>query len=110
MNTVKVTINGISVEVPEDATVLDAAMKAGIRVPTLCYLKDVNAIGACRMCLVEIKGARAWAPACVQPVNDGMEVFTNTPALRNARKTTLELLLSSSRKNHFSVSTPSFSA
>ena len=97
MKTVKLTINGISVEVPEDSTVLDAAQKAGIRIPTLCYLKDINAIGACRMCLVEIKGARAWAPACVQPVNEGMEVFTNTPALRKARKTTLELLLSNHR-------------
>ena len=97
MNTVKLTINGISVEVPEDSTILDAAQKAGIRIPTLCYLKDVNAIGACRMCLVEIKGARAWAAACVQPVGEGMEVQTNTPALRKARKTTLELLLSNHR-------------
>ena len=97
MKTVKLTINGISVEVPEESTVLDAAQKAGIRIPTLCYLKDINAIGACRMCLVEIQGARAWAPACVQPATDGMVVNTNTPALRDARKKTLELLLSNHR-------------
>ena len=97
MSTVKLTINGIQVEVDEGSTVLDAAVKAGVKVPTLCYLKDINAIGACRMCLVEIKGARAWAAACVQPAAEGMEVSTNTPALRKARKTTLELILSNHR-------------
>ena len=97
MSTVKLTINGIQVEVEEGSTVLDAAVQAGVKIPTLCYLKDVNAIGACRMCLVEIKGARAWAAACVQPAAEGMEVYTNTPALRKARKTTLELILSNHR-------------
>ena len=58
MDTVKVTVNGISVEVPKKSTILDAAQTAGIRIPTLCYLKDINAIGACRMCLVEVKGMR----------------------------------------------------
>lgn len=97
MSTVKVIVDGITVEVPAEATVLEAAHAAGIRVPTLCYLKDINAIGACRMCLVDIKGARAWAAACVQPVSDGMEVRTNTPELRDARKRTLELVLSNHR-------------
>jgi len=99
LNTVKLTIDNIPVEVPAGSTILEAAHEAGIHIPTLCYLKDVNAIGACRMCLVEIKGARAWAAACVQPVGDGMEVHTNTPALRKARKTTLELILSNHRQD-----------
>ena len=97
MNTVNLTINSIPVEVPAGSSILEAAHKAGIRIPTLCYLKDINAIGACRMCLVEIKGARSWAAACVQPAAEGMEVYTNTPALRNARKMTLELILSNHR-------------
>ncbi len=97
MNTVKLTINGIPVEVPEGSTILEAAHEAGIRIPTLCYLKDVNAIGACRMCLVEVKGARAYAASCVYPVTEGMEVYTNTPDLRDSRKKTLELLLSNHR-------------
>lgn len=98
MNMVNLTINGIPVEVPAGSTILQAAQKAGIRIPTLCYLKDVNEIGACRMCVVEVKGARAWAAACVYPVNEGMEVFTNTPELRKARKQTLELMLSNADK------------
>ena len=99
MSTVKLTINGIPVEVPAGSTILEAAHEAGVRIPTLCYLKDVNAIGACRMCLVEVKGARAFAAACVYPVTEGMEVFTNTPAIRRSRKATLELLLSNHRKD-----------
>lgn len=97
MDTVKVKINGTEVEVPSNATILDAAHKAGIRIPTLCYMKDINAIGACRMCLVEVKGARGLAAACVYPVTDGMEVTTNSANLRSARKTTLELMLSNHR-------------
>lgn len=94
---VNVTINGIKVEVPSDYTILQAAEKAGVKIPTLCYLKDVNAIGACRMCVVEQKGARANPVACIAQVSDGMEVQTNTPALRESRKTTLELILSNHR-------------
>ena len=97
MDTVKLNINGIEVEAPQNATILEAAQSVGIRIPTLCYLKDINAIGACRMCVVEVKGARALATACVHPVAEGMEVLTNTPALRKARKTTLELILSNHR-------------
>ena len=97
MKTVKLTINGIAVEVPEGSTILEAANAAGIRIPTLCYLKDVNAIGACRMCLVEVKGAKAYCAACVYPVTEGMEVNTNSPAIIKARKGTLELILSNHR-------------
>ena len=97
MDTVKLTINGIEVEAPKDATILDAAHLAGVRIPTLCYLKDINAIGACRMCVVEVEGARAYAAACVHPVGEGMVVNTNTPAIRDSRKMTLELILSNHR-------------
>ncbi|MBE7021680.1 MAG: 2Fe-2S iron-sulfur cluster binding domain-containing protein [Ruminococcaceae bacterium] len=98
MEKVTLTINGQSVSVPKDYTVLQAARQAGIDIPTLCYLKDINEIGACRMCLVEIKGARALATACVYPVSEGMEVFTSTPRVRKARKTVLELMLSNHEK------------
>lgn len=94
---VNLTINGIKVEVPSDYTILQAAEKAGVKIPTLCYLKDVNAIGACRMCVVEQKGARANPVACIAQVADGMEIQTNTPALRDSRRTTLELILSNHR-------------
>jgi NADH dehydrogenase/NADH:ubiquinone oxidoreductase subunit G len=90
----KVTIDGIEVEVAEGTTILDAAHHAGVHIPTLCFLKDVQAIGACRICLVEIEGARDLAASCVMPVSDGMKVRTNTPRVRAARKTVIELLLS----------------
>ena len=79
---------------PADSTILEAARYAGIDIPTLCYLKDINQIGACRMCMVEVKGARSLVASCVYPVNEGMEVFTNTPKVQESRKMTLELLLS----------------
>ena len=104
MDTVKLKINGIEVEAPKNATILEAARIAGIRIPTLCYMKEINAIGACRICVVEVKGARALAAACVYPVNDGMEVFTNTPKLREYRKMTLELILSNHRMDCLSCS------
>ena len=94
MEMVNVIIDGKSVEVEKGSTVLLAAQKAGVHIPTLCYLKDVNAIGACRVCLVEVKGAKALQPACVYPVSDGLEVHTNTPKVREARKAVVELLLS----------------
>lgn len=94
MNMVNLTIDGVKVTVPSTYTVLEAAREANIRIPTLCYLKGVNAPGACRMCLVEIKNARALAASCVMPVAEGMEVKTNTEKLRNARRINLELILS----------------
>ena len=94
MDTVNVKINGREYTVSKNATVLEACREASINIPTLCYMKDINAIGACRLCLVEIKGARTLAAACVQPVSDGMEIFTNTPAVQKARKLNLELILS----------------
>ncbi len=97
-NLVNVKINGIDVKVPAGTTVLEAARIAGIKIPTLCYMKDINEIGACRLCVCEVKGARGLVAACVFPVSEGMEVTTNSPRLRQARKTTLELLLSDHKK------------
>ena len=91
---VNVKIDGIQVSVPEGSTILDAARIAGINIPTLCYLKEINAIGSCRICLVDVKGARGFAAACVHPVSEGMEVQTNTKAIQASRKLTLELILS----------------
>lgn len=93
-NLVNLKINGKEVSVPQGTTILDAARKAGIRIPTLCYLRDINAIGACRVCVCEVKGARSLVASCVYPVNEGMEVFTNTPKVLASRKTTVELILS----------------
>ena len=95
---VHLKINNVPVEVKEGTTVLEAARVAGINIPTLCYLKDINEIGACRICVVEVKGARSLVAACVYPVNEGMEVFTNTEKVRKSRKTTLELLLSNHKR------------
>ncbi len=98
MEMVNLKINGIDVSAPKGSTVLEAARLANIDIPTLCYLKDVNQIGSCRMCVVEIKGARSLQAACVYPINEGMEVFTNSPIVRESRKTTLELILSNHDK------------
>jgi len=97
MDQVTVKVNGIEVKVPANATILEAAHLAGVRIPTLCYLKKINAIAACRVCLVQASGVRGHAAACVQQVAEGMDIQTNTPELRAARKTTLELILSNHR-------------
>ncbi len=94
MNTVTLTIDGVQVTVPANYTILEAAAAAGINIPTLCYLKDINQIGACRLCLVEIEKARGYQAACVSQVAEGMVVRTNTDKLRAQRKLNLELLLS----------------
>ncbi len=94
MNMVNVTIDGVSVQVPSNYTVLEAAKQAGVKIPTLCYLKDVNEVGACRVCLVEVEKARALAAACVMPVSEGMVVHTNSKKVRDTRRATLEMILS----------------
>ncbi len=94
---IHLTIDGVGVDVPAGTTVLEAAKQAGINIPTLCYLKDINQIGACRLCVVDT-GARALQAACVLPVAPNMNVRTNTPAVREARKVNLELLLSNHEK------------
>lgn len=93
MEMVNITINGIKASVPKNYTVLQAAKSLGINIPTLCYLKDINEIGACRMCVVEVERARSLQASCVLPVGEGMVVKTNSPRVRTARKTILELLL-----------------
>ena len=98
METVHLKINNIPVEVPQGYTILQAAKVANIEIPTLCYLKDINCIGACRVCMVEAKNRRGLLAACVYPVEEGLEVFTNTPAVIKSRKTTIELLLSNHNK------------
>ena len=95
---VNLKINGIAVSVPEGSTILDAAKLANVRIPTLCYLKDVQCVGSCRLCLVEATGARGLVAACAYPVSEGMEVKTNTPRVRKSRKTTVELILSTHKK------------
>lgn len=95
---VNLKINGIAVSVPEGSTILEAAKLANVRIPTLCYLKDVQCVGSCRLCLVEATGTRGLVAACVYPVAEGMEVRTNTPKVRKSRKTTIELILSTHKK------------
>lgn len=93
-NKVNITIDGIQLYVPDNYTILQAAKEVGINIPTLCFLKDVNEIGCCRMCVVEVKGSKALQAACVHPVKEGMIVNTHTPKVMEARKVTLELILS----------------
>ena len=91
---VNLKINGQPISVPEGTTILEAAQANGIDIPTLCYLKDASVTGSCRMCVVEIVGARALQAACVYPVAEGIEVLTHSPKVKAARKSTLELILS----------------
>ena len=91
---VNVTINGIAVRVPEGTTIMEAAAKAGITIPSLCYLKDINEIGACRVCCVEVEGESRLVSSCNNLVYEGMVVHTNSPRARQARRINVELLLS----------------
>lgn len=95
---VNLKINGIPVKAEEGSTIIEAARLAGIDIPSLCYLKDINCIGACRVCVVEVKGAKSLVASCIYPVAEGLEVWTNTPKVRQSRQTTLELLLSEHHK------------
>jgi len=94
---VTLTIDGVEVKAPVGSTVLEAARLAGIHIPTLCFLKDINEIGACRMCIVDV-GAKSLQAACMYPVAEGLKVVTNSPAIRESRRVTLELILSSHEK------------
>ena len=91
---VNLTINGIPVQAEEHMTILKAAASAGITIPTLCYLKDINEIGACRVCVVEIEGVERLQAACNATVSEGMTVYTNSPKVREARRINVELILS----------------
>ena len=98
MENVTLTIDGKQVTVPKGTTILEAAKSAGISIPTLCYLKDVHAVGACRVCLVEIENARGLQASCVYPAAEGLVVKTNTPRVRVARRAVVELMLSAHRQ------------
>ncbi|MBQ8803339.1 MAG: iron hydrogenase small subunit [Tyzzerella sp.] len=94
MANINVKINGRDVSAPAGSTILEAAHLAGIKIPTLCFLKEINEIGACRICVVEVKGARTLVASCVHPISEGMEIWTNTPKVLASRRRTLELILS----------------
>ncbi len=99
MEMLNIKINGMPFSVEKNTTILEACHQFGIKIPTLCYLKDINEIGACRMCLCEVKGARSLVAACVYPIDrEGTEIFTNTPQIQKHRKTTLELIVSNHDK------------
>ncbi|NLA54601.1 MAG: 4Fe-4S binding protein [Clostridiales bacterium] len=103
MSMITLTIDNMKVEVPQGTTVLDAARQINVRIPTLCFLKEINEIGACRMCVVDA-GGRTLQPACVLEAASGMVVKTNTPRVRDARKVILELILSNHDKKCLSCS------
>ena len=100
MDMINVKINGIAVSVPKGSTVLEAARVAGVEIPTLCFMKERNEIGACRICMVEVNEGRGFrlVTACVFPCSEGMEVITNSEKVQKSRKTTLELILSTHDK------------
>ncbi len=91
---VNLKIDDKQVCVPEGTTILEAARKIGIDIPTLCFLKEINEVGECRMCIVEVEGRRGFATSCIQKVEEGMVVHTNTPNVIGARKTVLDLIIS----------------
>ena len=99
MEMINIKINGMPFSVEKNTTILDACHQFGIKIPTLCYLRDMNEIGACRMCVCEVVGARSLVAACVFPIErEGTEIITNSPKVMEARKTTLQLILSNHDK------------
>ncbi|WP_312653618.1 NADH-dependent [FeFe] hydrogenase, group A6 [Aminipila sp.] len=102
MENIAVKINGMEISAPAGSTILEAAQLAHIEIPTLCYLKDINEIGACRMCVVEVKGARTLVAACVHPITPNMEIITNSKRVLDSRKKTLQLLMSNHTIDCFS--------
>ncbi len=96
---VRLTIDGRSVTVPKCTTVLEAARQAGVRIPTLCYLKEINQIGACRVCMVELEGCDRLIPSCDTPCEEGMVIRTNTQRVRDTRRLNVEMILSRHHTN-----------
>ena len=96
MENITVKINGVELEVPKGTTVLEAAHMAGFEIPTLCYMKEINEIGACRICVTEVNEGRGFrlVAGCVYPCSNNMEILTNSPKVIESRKRTLELILS----------------
>lgn len=98
-NTVNLTINNIPISVPEDLTIIEAADNNGISIPNLCYMKNLHQFGSCRICVVEVEGARTLQAACVTKVQEGMKVKTNSEKVRKARRVLYELILSDHSKD-----------
>ena len=96
---INLTIDGLNVSVPEGTTILEAARTAGIDIPTLCFLKDINEAGDCRMCIVEVEGRKGFATSCIQKVEEGMIVKTNSKDVSEAREVVLDLILSNHHKD-----------
>ena len=96
---VNLKIDDKNVIVEEGTTILKAAKQAKIDIPTLCFLKEINEVGDCRMCIVEVEGRRGFVASCVQKVEEGMVVHTNTPNVLEARRTVLDLILSNHPKD-----------
>ena len=97
--TIHLTIDGKEIEVAEGMTVLEAARKVNIDIPTLCFLKDINEVGDCRMCIVEIEGRNNFATSCIQKCEEGMKVHTNSRKVIEARKEILSLILSNHNRD-----------
>ena len=95
---INVRINNVNVSVEEGTTILDAAREAGFNIPTLCFLRNVNESGACRVCLVEIKGGRNLVPACNYKCYDGLQVYTHSERAIAGRKNSVELILSNQQE------------
>lgn len=96
---INLKIDNKDVCVPEGTTILQAAKEAGIDIPTLCFLKGVNEVGDCRMCIVEVEGRKGFATSCIQTVQEGMVVYTHTPEVLEARHTILDLIISNHAKD-----------
>ena len=96
---VTITIDGVEVKAPEGSTILEAAKIAGIDIPTLCFLKDINEMGDCRMCIVEVEGRRGFATSCIQKIEEGMVIHTHTPNVLEARHVILDLIISNHAKD-----------
>ena len=96
---VNLKIDDKKVVVPEGTTILEAARQAGVDIPTLCFLKDINEVGDCRMCIVEVEGRRGFATSCIQTVEEGMVVHTNTKNVLEARHVILDLIISNHAKD-----------
>lgn len=98
-NMITLKIDGKEVKVKEGTTILQAAKQVGIDIPTLCFLKDINEVGDCRMCIVEVEGRKGFATSCIQKVEEGMIVHTHSPAVMEARRVILDLILSNHHRD-----------
>ena len=98
-NLITLTIDNQKVQAKPGTTILQAAKQAGIDIPTLCFLKDINEVGDCRICIVEVEGRRGFATSCIQTVEEGMVVHTHTPNVLEARHVILDLIISNHAKD-----------